>query len=290
MTLTRLSHCKVNFILNILGKRPDGYHEVETVLFPVPMTDCLEFTRRGVGIQLTCSDPELPTDDRNLMVKAARAFFNTSRIPAQIQMHLEKRLPVAAGIGGGSANAAGTLLALNELFERVLTPAELTEIAATLGADVPFFLQDRPALGTGRGENVHPLAPFSYLEGRHIVLIHPGFGVSTPWAYRELQRFPTALSGEPGRAQRLIEALHCGAMSEAWKDFYNSLEAPVLDKHPILALYQDALRESGAEVALMSGSGSSTFAIFQTKAEAEAAVEQFKSRFGTACWIGLASL
>ena len=287
MTLEKQSPCKVNLILNILGKRPDGFHELETVMHPVQVCDHLSFTRGGTGVQLTCNHAELPVDSRNLVFRAATAFLHEAKIADGIRLHLEKKIPMAAGLGGGSGNAATTLLGLNALFGSPLDDARLQALAAALGSDVPFFLQSNPALATGRGEHVGPLEPFACLRGAAILLVHPGFGISTPWAYKELARFPTALNGERGRAQKLIAALRGSDLAAAGKEFYNSLEAPALEKFPVLALYQEFFREHGAAVSLMSGSGSTTFAIFENQPKAEAAVEAFKSKFGSAGWLAV---
>lgn len=290
MTLTRRSPCKVNLLLNILGRRPDGFHALETVMQPVNVCDTLHFSRGGNAVLLTCDAPALPVDGRNLVVRAAEAFRAAAGVTEGARIHLEKRLPLAAGLGGGSANAAVTLRALNELFGQPLDAARLTALAVELGSDVPFFLQDGPALATGRGEQVQPLPPFRALRGTAVLLAHPGFGVETAWAYRELARFPTALHGEPGRAQRLITALNGTALMAAAREFYNALEAPVLAKFPVLALYQDFFREQGAAVALMSGSGSTTFAVFPSRPAAEAAREPFQRAFGGAAWLAVADL
>lgn len=290
VTLTRPSPCKVNLLLNILGRRPDGFHALETVMQPVNVCDTLHFTRGGTRVQLTCDAPGLPVDSRNLVVRAAEAFRAAAGVAEGVQVYLEKRLPLAAGLGGGSANAAVTLRALNELFGHPLDPARLTALAAELGSDVPFFLQDGPALATGRGELVQPLPPFRALRGTALLLAHPGFGVETVWAYRELARFPAALHGEPGRAQRLIAALNGTDLMAAARDFYNALEAPVLAKFPVLALYQDFFRQQGAAVALMSGSGSTTFAVFPSRAAAEAAQAPFQRALGGAAWLAVADL
>lgn len=290
MTLTRRSPCKVNLLLNILGRRPDGFHALETVMQPVNVCDTLHFSRGGNAVLLTCDAPALPVDGRNLVVRAAEAFRAAAGVTEGARIHLEKRLPLAAGLGGGSANAAVTLRALNELFGQPLDAARLTALAVELGSDVPFFLQDGPALATGRGEQVQPLPPFRALRGTALLLAHPGFGVETAWAYRELARFPTALHGEPGRAQRLITALNGTALVAAAREFYNALEAPVLAKFPVLALYQDFFREQGAAVALMSGSGSTTFAVFPSRSAAEAAREPFQRAFGGAAWLAVADL
>ena len=281
--LEKNSSCKVNLLLNILGKRPDGFHELETIMQPVNLCDRLQFTREGSALQLTCSEPTLPTDSTNLVHRAAVAFLQQAGIRDGVRIHLEKKIPMAAGLGGGSGNAATTLLALNELFGSPLTPAQLDAIAASLGSDIPFFLQDKPALAIGRGEKVTPLAPFPALRGAAFLLIHPGFGIATAWAYKELARFPAALNGQPGRAEKLVSLLNMADLAVAGAEFYNSLEAPALDKYPLLALYQEFLQANGAAAALMSGSGSTTFAIVRSEADARRLEDQLLAKFGP-CW------
>ena len=289
-SLEKDSPCKVNLLLNILGKRPDGFHELETVFQPVRLCDELGFERAGQGIQLTCSEPGLPVDSRNLVHRAAAAFLQTAQIKDGVRIHLEKKIPMAAGLGGGSGNAATTLLGLNELFGQPLALEQLHALAATLGSDVNFFLQPKPALATGRGEKIQPLDFFPALRGAGLLLIHPGFGISTAWAYQALARFPAALNGQPGRAEKLITKLQTTDLAAAGQEFYNSLEAPALDKYPVLALYQGFLREHGAAVALMSGSGSTTFAIFPDRTTAESAMEKFKGKFGAQGWTAIVPL
>jgi len=284
MSLQKKSPCKVNLLLNILGKRADGFHELETVMQPVNFCDELAFDLGDGGVQLSCSDPTLPTDSRNLVFRAAESFLATAKIVDGVRIQLEKKIPLAAGLGGGSGNAATTLLALNELFGRPLAVEKLYEIAAALGSDIPFFLQNKPALATGRGEIIQPLVNFPALNGRAFLLIHPGFGISTPWAYQNLARFPAALNGRAGRAKSLISELQTGRWPAIADGLYNSLEAPALEKFPVLALYQEFLREHGALAALMSGSGSTTFAIAENVDAAGSLQEKFKSKFGSNGW------
>ncbi len=286
MTLEKQSPCKVNLLLNILGKRPDGFHELETVMHPIQVFDRLTFTRGGQGIELTCSEPSLPTDSNNLVHRAAAMFLNKANTREGVRLHLEKRIPLAAGLGGGSGNAATTLLGLNELFERPLKQDELSSLAVALGSDVPFFLQDKPALATGRGEKIQSLDFFPALQGASFVLVHPGFGIATAWAYQQLKRFPLALNGQPGRAQKLIALLKTD-LKAAGKEFYNSLEAPALEKFPILELFEEFFRAEGAAGTLMSGSGSTTFALFENQSAAEVAVEKFKAKFGSTAWLAV---
>ena len=193
MSLELQSPCKVNLLLNILGKRPDGYHELETVMQPVALHDRIVFQREGIDLQLTCSDSALPTDSTNLVHRAAAAFLTVTGLKEGVRIHLEKKIPMAAGLGGGSGNAATTLLGLNRLFDQPLTEASLHAIAASLGSDIPFFLQSGPALATGRGETIAPLAPFPALKGAGLLLLQPGFGIATAWAYKQLAQFPKAL-------------------------------------------------------------------------------------------------
>jgi 4-diphosphocytidyl-2-C-methyl-D-erythritol kinase len=290
MTLERLSPCKVNFLLNILRKRPDGFHELETLFHPVALNDILTFKKSASGIQLTCNNPSLPTDATNLVHRAAQSFLQTAKIHDGVSIHLEKRVPLAAGLGGGSSNAAHTLLGLNELFDNPLTPDQLAPLAAALGSDVNFFLQNGPAIGIGRGEQIQPLQPFPSLASVHILLIHPGFGISTAWAYQNLARFPSALNGRPGRVHELVSQLRDHSLESAALHFYNSLESPALEKFPILAIFQEFLRANGATVALMSGSGSTTFALTKTRALAESLAEKFQTKFGKNSWQTIASL
>ena len=287
MALEKHSPAKVNLLLNILGKRPDGFHELESIMHPVAYHDRLSFERCGSGVTLTCNESTLPVDASNLVYRAATQFMLATGISDGVKIHLEKRIPLAAGLGGGSGNAATTFLGLNELFSNPLPPEKLDGLAAALGSDIPFFLQTRPALAIGRGEQVESLDEFPAMRGKSFLLFHPGFGIATAWAYGSLARFPAALNGQPGRARKLIAGLRVESLAVAGKQFYNSLEAPALDKFPILALYQEFLREHGAEAALMSGSGSTTFALFPDRSVAESAAEEFRGKFGQAGWLAI---
>lgn len=290
MSLELNSPCKVNLLLNVLGRRADGFHDLETLLHPLAIHDRLCFEKGRSGVQLSCTEASLPVDSSNLVHRAAVAFLEAVGISDGVSIHLEKRLPLAAGLGGGSANAAVTLLGLNRLFDRPATPDALTEIAAGLGSDIPFFLQNGPAIGTGRGERIQPIEPFESLRGTAILLVRPGFGVSTPWAYRSLANHPEGLNGTPGRAVDLAERLRIGGVEAARDGFFNSLEAPVFRKYPILAVLKDYLLEQGAVAALLSGSGSTTFALMDSVGSAETLRDRVPGRFGKATWSAIAPL
>jgi 4-diphosphocytidyl-2-C-methyl-D-erythritol kinase len=287
MVMEKKSPCKVNLLLNILGKRPDGFHALETVMHPVPLYDSLSFERKGSEVVLSCNDARLPTDEGNLVVRAAKQFLQAASLNEGVRIRLEKKIPLAAGLGGGSANAAVTLLGLNEIFGDPLGVDTLSKIASSLGSDVPFFLQHKPALATGRGEQIEPLHFFPAMKGAAFVLIHPGFGISTAWAYGQLARFPAALNGEAGRARSLIAALENADLGGAGDQFYNSLEAPALEKYPVLTMFQEFLRANGACGAMMSGSGSTTFAVTSNLNSAEALGEKFRSKFGDSYWLAV---
>jgi len=292
MPLRLRCHCKVNLLLNILERRPDDFHELETVLLPVPVHDELEFEHAPAGtpLQFTCDNPDLPVDDANLVVRAANAFFTATGLSGRARIRLAKRIPMAAGLGGGSSNAAFTLRGLNQLFDRPLANDSLYTLGASLGSDVAFFLQDRPALATGRGEQIEPLPPFQALAGAGLVLVRPGFGISTPWAYQELKHFPSCLNGERGRARKLAEALQIPSLHQATAGCYNSLEAPVFNKYPWLLVLQEFMRSHGAIATLMSGSGSTTFAIAESPAAATGIADRVRTEFGDGNWIQTVAL
>jgi 4-diphosphocytidyl-2-C-methyl-D-erythritol kinase len=290
MTLRRSAPAKINLVLNILGRREDGFHELETLILPVPLHDELTFEPGGDTVTLTCSHPDVPTGPANLILRAAGAFSAATGTRWGGRIHLEKRIPMEAGLGGGSSNAAVTLQTLNELAGHPLSAEKLVRLAAELGSDVPCFLAGGPVLGRGRGEQLEPVAPLTALRGLALLLIHPGFGVSTPWAYRRLADFPEALHGTPGRAAQVAADLAAGRREAGLAGCVNSLEAPVWHKFPVLELYARFLVEHGALRARMSGSGSTTFALFADAATAETARERFLAHFGATCWTALLPL
>lgn len=283
--IERRCPCKVNLILEILRKRADGFHELETILHPVAYEDILQVEEQREGIALSCTDPTLPVDRNNLVHRAAEKFLTEARIRQGARIHLDKRIPLAAGLGGGSSDAAHTLQALNELFGRPVPPNRIEALARELGSDVPFFLQSAPALATGRGEEIVPLPFFPALRGTHLLLVYPGFGVSTAWAYSHLELAAGSGEDRRGRAGKLAELLRSSDLAAAASCFANSLEKPVLRKYPLLDLYQAFLRETGALVTLMSGSGSTTFALFTDAESCAEAAARFPGKFGEQAWV-----
>ena len=215
MKLSRKSHCKINLLLNVVGQRADGFHELEMLMLPVPIFDRLDFELLGHGIELTCNQPGIPTDSSNLVCQAAESFAAKAGVAGGVRVHLEKSIPAEGGLGGGSSNAAATLLALNKLHDQPLGQATLHELAAELGSDVPFFMQSQAAVAKGRGEIIEPVAPLEALDGKSLLLVRPGFGVPTPWAYQGLAKFPGAKNRPLGQADELAKSLANGSLAEA---------------------------------------------------------------------------
>ena len=247
---------KVNLLLAVLERLPDGYHRVEAVLQAVSLYDELTL-RAAPSITITCDDPRIPTGEGNLCHRAARLLaerVNTgSRIPGAA-IALAKRIPPEAGLGGGSSDAAAALLGLNRLWQLGLGADELTEVAAQIGADVPFFIRGGAALGTRRGDLLTPLPQAPTL---HLTLVMRGPGVSTAWAYSRCRP-----GGEQGASGPMVEALKAGSARAIASVLRNDLEAAVLPERRDIAELKRALIQYGALGALMSGSGAAVFAIF----------------------------
>ncbi len=268
------SHAKVNLWLRILGRREDGFHEVETRLVKVGVADTVILTLADAsdGIRLTCNVPGIPTDDSNLAIKALKAFEARAGVSRGWIVHLEKRIPHGAGLGGGSSNAATVLKAANQLLDHPLSMESLLEIAASIGSDVPCFLLDTPAAdGTGRGEKV---VPVEFPWRLPLVLIKPPFPIPTPWAYKNWST-SKELSGVPYAPQLC-----------PWGDMVNHLERPVFQKHLLLPTLKNWLLDHGSvRAALMSGSGSTLFAITGTDIEAAALAEEARHYCGDTSWV-----
>ncbi len=248
---------KINLSFAIKGRRDDGFHEIETLMAPISLSDRLTIERRQSpgGIQFFCDDVSLPGGDDNLVVRAATLFQKTMQIDEGIEIALEKKIPHGAGLGGGSSDAASTLLGLNELFETRLQQKELVTLAAQIGSDVPFFVLGSAATCRGRGEIVEP----ARLPARfNLLLVKPDFGVPTPWAY---QRW---------KESRELPGVDYAAQPFSGVRFANDLERPVFEKFVLLGQLKTWLRrqpEVGA--ALLSGSGSTVFAVLRDDADGE---------------------
>lgn len=270
MSTTRVvrvrAYAKINLTLRVGERRPDGYHGLETVFQALALHDTIECRARRGSFAVACDDPAVPADSSNLVWRAARALWRRlgrRGEPTDCAAVIGKRIPLLAGLGGGSADAAAALAALNRLWQGGLTAAGLATVGATIGADVPYFFTGGTAIGLGRGDDVYPLPD---LEPRWVVLACPPFGVSTADAYGWFDA--DAAAGDHAAVPR-------AALLRAWEtralDVHNDLQGPVARRHREIARLVDVLRQGGAEAAAMTGSGSTVFALFGSRARARAA-------------------
>jgi 4-diphosphocytidyl-2-C-methyl-D-erythritol kinase len=263
---------KINLSLRILGRRNDGFHEIETLIAPISLCDQIEIdkTECEKGIEFSCDDLSLPTGDENLIVRGAKSFFAATKIRPAISIELKKKIPQGAGLGGGSSDAASTLLALNDLFETKLPRETLAEIAEPIGSDIPFFIFQSAALCKGRGELVTPV---KLKEELSILLLKPEFGVSTAWAYHRW------------RDSQEIPGVSYAAQQFAKQSFMNDLERPVFEKFVFLAqLKMWLLEQPELGAALMSGSGSTMFATLRPNADADVLAKRAKAELDPELW------
>ena len=258
---------KINLRLRVLGRRDDGYHEIETAFQTITLHDRLTFEPLDGGrVELSCDSAEVPADESNLVHRAALALRGRYGVRAGARVTLEKRIPAQAGLGGGSADAAVALLGLARLWRLAPGPAELAELGARLGADVPFFLTGGTALGTGTGTTITALED---APARHLVVVTPGVKVSTAEAYEALNA--PALTKVEGAANLSVSRAGSGISGSTCEALRNDFEAVVFQLHPEIGRAREALLGAGARGALLSGSGSSVFGFFDSEGEAERA-------------------
>jgi 4-diphosphocytidyl-2-C-methyl-D-erythritol kinase len=263
---------KVNLSFEIKGRRDDGFHEIETLMAPISLADRLTIERREDDgqIHFSCDDPSLPAGDDNLVVRAAKLFRERAGISTGIGITLEKNIPHGAGLGGGSSDAASTLLGLNGLFEAELPSAELMNLAAELGSDVPFFIARAAAVCRGRGELVTPTPLDAKFD---LLLLKPEFGVPTPWTYGRWKQ------------SRELPGIDYSPQEFNGITFVNDLEKPVFEKFVFLARLKTWLRQQPeVAAALMSGSGSTVFAVPRESGSAEEVAARARSEIDPNLW------
>ena len=260
------AYAKINLHLEVLRRRPDGYHDVETVLQSVGLFDTLHFVPRPSGLHFLCDAPDVPLDDTNLCLRAAHALLRAAELdapPQGVRIDLYKAIPVAAGFAGGSADAAATLLGLNEFWKLGLTPETLEELATELGADVRFCLRGGTAVARSRGDVLEWVPP---LRKTVFLLVFPGVPVTAAWAYEQLRMGLTRRSHALSMDQ--LKSI-LTRYPDAARGFYNRLEDAVGPAVPIVAEITSHMLRFGASVALMSGSGSGVFGAFKNARSAE---------------------
>lgn len=261
------SHAKVNLGLNIIRKRNDGFHDIETIFYPLQLCDILTFEKSN-SFQFECDNPDLNKDiENNLVVKTVRLLERASARPMTVSIQLEKTIPMGAGLGGGSSNAAVTLLSLNEMFRLGYTNEQLAKFGLELGSDVPYFLKLRPAFAGSRGEE---LTYFNAWLKKYIVLINPGIHVATAWAYKSIT---PCIPANPLSALEYNDNFSFDSLLPL---LTNDFEIPVFAEYPEIGKIKSTLLQHGADMALMSGSGSSVFGVFSEETAAENAANACK--------------
>jgi 4-diphosphocytidyl-2-C-methyl-D-erythritol kinase len=280
------SPAKINLYLNILGKRSDGYHELETVMLPLEFGDEFTLQLLKAGLTLECDHPNLPSDDSNIALRAAKLLVERCGVGFGARITLRKQTPLAAGLGGGSSNAAAVLTGLNRLWNLNVPSETLHELAARLGSDVNFFMAGGAAVCRSRGERIEPI--ICTFTGT-ILLVNPGFGISTKWAYESWAKASaeSRLTGKSPEVSLLLRALAEDDLAGVSQCLFNSLEAPSIRKFPVLELIKQALRENGATGALMSGSGATVFGLFANAQAAERSARQIREQFGPGTWTAI---
>lgn len=272
-TLRLESPAKVNLRLEILRKREDGYHEIRTILQKISLLDTIHFSlKRGKGIFIKADRPDLPTGRSNLVYKAIQSMMKESDYEGGIHVQIEKRIPIGAGLGGGSSDAAATLTVMNQLLKLNLSRKRLREKGLEIGADVPFFFLEGAAIGSGIGERLKKIE----LPNLWYVLIYPNFEVSTKWAYRNF-----VLTN-----QRIDCTLHKFLKGSEGipRILFNHLESVVSEKYPQINIMKGILSSVGAMGALMTGSGPTVFGLFQNEKSAAEAYERVKKLVARRGW------
>ena len=267
--MTIQAPAKVNLVLRILAKRPDGYHDIETLMVPVSLSDEIDVeVSTGTGIQIVCDDPDIPVDCSNLIWQATDVFARHTGLTFQTRVVLKKHIPHGAGLGGGSSDAAALLKSLDNLHGTNLGVQQLERLASVIGSDVPFFIRGRPAFCRGRGELMEEPGE---IPSAHLLLVKPPFPVSTREAYQ-------AFSARGAREAARPEAQYLGGI-----ELLNDLEAPVFKKFLLLPVIKAwLLKQEEVTSAMMSGSGSTLFAVLRNGAGTLG--HRAKARFGQHLW------
>ena len=289
---TRQAHAKINLLLDMTGRRSDGYHTITGVMQSVSLADTVTVTVEGStdgmpSINLTCTDPSLPADQGNIAWRAAEAFLAATGCGCEhLSIHIDKHIPAAAGMAGGSTDAAATLAALNELFDYPVSEEALTAVGLGIGADVPFCLIGGTQLTEGVGEALTPLSPLPSCE---ILVACAGEGVSTPAAYRALdERYGGFAEGTYAphmeTLSALVVALNDGDLDGVCSHTFNLFESVILPNHPTARMIKETMLTNGACVAMMSGSGPSVFGLFRDGDNAIMDAESALRNHGIPVW------
>lgn len=267
------SHAKINLSLDVCAKRSNGYHEVSMIMLQCGLCDSITVEKTDGKINLSSNLSFLPCDERNIAYKAACGFYEYTGIEGGVNIQMAKRIPVGAGLAGGSGNGAAVLEAMNRLYETNLSKEQLCQIGVKLGADVPYCICGGTMLAEGIGEILTPLAPVKKMP---IVIVKPSFSVSTPAIYAKIDENP--IVNRPD-TPALIKAIEDGDIKTLCSGMVNVMEEVTASMHPVIGTIKNELMKSGALGALMSGSGPSVFGIFENYDDAKKASAKFKKQY-----------
>lgn len=282
MVIKETANAKINLYLDVFAKREDGYHDIKSIMHSVSLADTVTVDTDCNTVSLTCTDPSLPTDSKNLAFRAAEHFFAKAGIKAGAKIHIEKNIPVCGGLAGGSTDAAAVLRALNKAFGSPVSTNTLCDLGADLGADVPFCISGGCALCTGSGDKLTALPS---LPETVCLIANGGEGVSTPEAYGELDRmYINNINEDKGDIDGIINAVKNSDTELAAKNAFNIFESAVLPRHSMASKLKTLMKENGAFLSMMSGSGPSVFGLFESEGIAEACAEKIHS-LGAAAYI-----
>lgn len=268
--LTLRVAAKINLYLNVLGKRNDGYHEIESIMQSISLYDRLTLRPLKQGIRILSNESNIPVNRENICYKAAKLFLQKTNLNKGLEIEIHKTIPVKAGLGGGSANAAATLWGMNKLFQSDVLLSDLKEWASLLGADIPFCLQGGTSLVRGKGEVLIPLPP---LKNGWLVLLDPTVPISTAWVY---ERVRIGLTKKKLSARLLAKSIRKEGLLGIGNSLYNKLEEVVLERFPLVGSVKEKMKEAGARGALMTGSGSTVFAIVEDRQKGQEIISKLK--------------
>lgn len=259
------AHAKINLSLDVLSRREDGYHNLQMIMQTIQLHDTVNVSEIQTGIEIQCQAPYVPNNSSNIAYKAAELLLGSYKINKGVRIVIEKKIPVAAGLAGGSSDAAAVLKGINTLFNLGIELSELMKIGKTIGADVPYCLLGGTALAEGIGEKLTPIKP---LENIPVVLVKPKIGVSTAWVYKNLNL--DKISNRPD-TKELITAIEEGNITFVAENMSNVLESVTAPRYPIIDKIKKDLTDKGAIGSMMSGSGPTVFGIFENSTTAQAA-------------------
>ncbi len=270
------SYSKINLILNILDRYEDGYHEIETIMQSINLADKVTISEEDKEeIKIECNNPQVPVHNRSLAYKSAEKILKKYKVGRGVKIKIDKNIPIAGGMAGGSANSAAILVGINRIFNLNLSNEDLREMGEELGMDIPFCIQNGTALAFHKGEKIVHLPPIT--PPLWIIVINPGFKISTQWAYNNIDLRKT----KKGRnnIEAMLVALKRGISGEIAKNLFNSFEELIIEKYPEVGRIKDKLVDAGALGTLMSGSGPTVFGIMQNKEEALKVYEKLKQQY-----------